>query len=99
MRDGLILKCKDQRTNLVIRCRSSLLYSLRHRDVGREEHAGVPYDRIFEICKKKLSKDSRYWPNEAKQDLKMAPHWSAQKWIDVLAKGGGYNFATLLETR
>ena len=21
--------------------------------------------------------------------MKMAPHWSAQKWIDVLAKGGG----------
>ena len=20
----------------------------------------------------------------------MAPHWSAQKWIDVLAKGGGH---------
>ena len=35
------------------------------------------------------SKDSRYWPNEVNQDLKMAPHWSAQKWIDVLAKGGG----------
>ena len=38
---------------------------------------------------KKLSKDSRSWPNEEKQDLKMAPHWSAQKWIEILAKGGG----------
>ena len=62
---------------------------LRHRKVGREEDAGVPYDSIFEKCKEKQSKDSRYWPNEVKQDLKMAPHWSAQKWIDVLAKGGG----------
>ena len=26
------------------------------------------------------TKESRYWPNEVKQDLKMAPHWSAQKW-------------------
>ena len=25
-------------------------------------------------------------PNEVKQDLKMAPHWSAQKWINVLAR-------------
>ena len=62
---------------------------LRHKEVGREEDAGVPYDRIIEKCNEKLSKDSRYWPNEVKQDLKMAPHWSAQKWIDVLAKGGG----------
>ena len=51
--DGLILMCEDQRTKIVIRCRSSLLYSLRHRDVGREEDAGVPYDRIFEKCKEK----------------------------------------------
>ena len=63
---------------------------LRHREVGREEDAGVPSDKIFERCKKKkLSKDSRYWPNEVKQYLKMAPQRSAQKWIDVLAKGGG----------
>ena len=62
---------------------------LRRGDVGREEDAGVPYDRIIEKCKEKLSNDSRYWPNEVKQDLKMAPHRSAQKWIDVLAKGGG----------
>ena len=27
--------------------------------------------------------------DEVKQILKMAPHWSAQKWIDVLSKGGG----------
>ena len=46
-----------------------------------------------------MSKDSRYWPNEAKQGLKMAPHWSAQKWIDVMAKGSGNKVATLLETR
>ena len=31
----------------------------------------------------------RYWPNEVKQDLKMAPPRSAEKWIDVLSKGGG----------
>ena len=93
------MKCKDQRTNLVIRCRSSLLYSLRHRDVGREEHAGVPYDRNIDKCKDKLSKDSRYWPNEAKQDLKMAPQGPAQKWIDVMTKGSGNKVATLLETR
>ena len=55
----------------------------------RREDAGVQCDRIIEKCKEKLSKDSRFWPNEVKQDLKMAPHWSAQKWMDVQAKGGG----------
>ena len=59
---------------------------LRHREVGREEDAGVLYDKIIDKCKEKL--DSKYWPNEVQQDLKMAPHWSAQKWIDVLGKGG-----------
>ena len=44
---------------------------------------------FVETCKEKLSKDSRYWSNEVKQHLEMAPHWSADKWVDVLAKGGG----------
>ena len=87
--DGLILKCKNQRTNLAARCRSSSLICFDIEKVGREEDAAVPYDRIIEKCKAKLSKDSRYWPNEVKPDLKMAPHWSAQNLINVLAKGGG----------
>ena len=33
--------------------------------------------------------NSRYWSDEVKQKLDMAPHWSAEKWIDVLSKGGG----------
>ena len=35
------------------------------------------------------SEDSRYRSYEVKQNLKMAPHWSAEKWIHVLSKGGG----------
>ena len=61
---------------------------LRHRRWSGKD-AGVPYVKIIEQCKEKLSKDSRYLPNEVKEDLKMAPHCSAQKWTDVLAKGGG----------
>ena len=52
----------------------------------------MPEFLVIELLRnaiKKLSKDSRYWPNEVKQESKIAPHWSAQKWIDVLAKGGG----------
>ena len=45
--------------------------------------------QIAEKGKEILSEDSGYWSKEEKQNLKMAPHWSAQKWIDVLSKGGG----------
>ena len=62
---------------------------LRHKEVGREENARVPYDRIVEKCKEVLSKDSRYWSDEIKEKISMAPYWSAEKWIDVLSKGGG----------
>ena len=62
---------------------------LRHKEVGREEEAGVPYDQIFDQCKEVLSEDSRYWSDETKEKLSMAPYWSADKWIDVLSKGGG----------
>ena len=63
--------------------------SLRHREVGREEDAGVPYDKIIEKCKEKLSTDARYWSNEVKQDLKMTPYWSAENRVKFLSKGGG----------
>ena len=62
---------------------------LRHKEVGREEDARVLYDRIVEKCKEVLSEDSRYWSDEEKPKSNMAPHWSAEKWIDVLSKGGG----------
>ena len=62
---------------------------LRHKEVGREEDAGVPYDRVVEKCKEVLSEDSRYWSDEIKEKLSMALYWSAKKWIDVLSQGGG----------
>ena len=62
---------------------------LRHKEVGREEDARVPFDSIVDKCKEVLSEDSRYWSDEIKEKLSMAPYWSADKWIDVLSKGGG----------
>ena len=62
---------------------------LRHKEVGREEDDGVPYDQIVDKCKEVLSEDSRYWSDETKENLSMAPYWSADKWMDVLSKGGG----------
>ena len=44
---------------------------------------------LLKKCKEVLSEDSRYWSDEVKQKLNMAPHWSAEKLIDVLSKGGG----------
>ena len=45
---------------------------LRRKEVYREEH-GVPYDRIVEKCKEVLSEGSRYWSDEVKEKLNMAP--------------------------
>ena len=62
---------------------------LRHKEVGREEDSGVPKSRIVDNCKEVLSSDSRYWSDEMKEKLSMAPYWSADKRTDVLSKGGG----------
>ena len=91
MKDGRwidieVQKSKDQSCYQMSKFITNLL---RHKEIGREEDVGVPFVSIVEKCKVKLSKDSRYWSNEENQNLEMAPHWSAQKWIDVLAKGGG----------
>ena len=63
---------------------------LRHKEVGREEDAEVPDDRIVEKCKEVLSEDSRYWSDEITEKLSMAPYGSAEKPIDVLSNGGGH---------
>ena len=62
---------------------------LRHKEVDREEDAAVPYNRNIDKCKEVLSEDSRYWSDEIKEKMIMAPSWSADKWTDVLSKGGG----------
>ena len=83
------MKCENPRTIIASRCQNVITQLLRHKEVGREEDAGVPNDRIVEKCKEVLSEDSRYWSDELKQYLEMAPHWSAEKWVDVLSTGGG----------
>ena len=62
---------------------------LRPKEVGREEDAGVLCSRIVDKCKEVLSDDSRPWSDEMKEKLALAPCWSADKCMDVLAKGGG----------
>ena len=49
-----VQKSKDQSCYQMSKFITKLL---RHREVGREEDAGVPYDRIIEKCKEKLSTD------------------------------------------
>ena len=77
MKDGRWIFIEVQKSKDQFRYQMSKFISnlLRHGEVGREEDAGVPCDRIIEKCKKILSKDSRHWTNEVKQDWKMAPHW------------------------
>ena len=61
---------------------------LRHsKQVRRKE--GVHYDQIVEECKKKSSDDTGYWSDEMLQQFTNAPPSSLEKWISVLAKGGG----------
>ena len=49
--DSEVQKSKDQYCYQMSKFITNLL---RHREVGREEDAGVPYDRIVEKCKEKL---------------------------------------------
>ena len=44
---------------------------LRHKEVGREEDAGVPYSRIVDKCKEVLSDDSRCWSDGITENLGM----------------------------
>ena len=63
-----------------------MTHFLRHKDVGREEDAGV---RIVEECKDVLSDDSRYWSDEMKD-------W---KWLRIGQRTSGSTFSMLCETK
>ena len=56
-----VQKSKDQ---YCLQMSKFITQLLRHKEVGREEDAGVPYDRIVEKCKEVPSDDSRHWSDE-----------------------------------
>ena len=63
---------------------------LRHsQKVHREDDGAVHYDQVVDECKKNNSTNTGYWSVEMKKDFVNAPHWSIEKWISVLAEGGG----------
>ena len=74
----------------VFKCQnSSLDYSDTVKKVYREADGGVHYDQVIDDCKKAQSDNTGYWSDEMKKDFVNAPHWSIEKWVSVLAKGGG----------
>ena len=64
---------------------------LRHsQEVYREADGAVHYDQIIDECKKKQSDNTGFWSDEMKKHFFNAQHWSIEKWVSVLAKGGGH---------
>ena len=63
---------------------------LRHRQkINRQDDGAVHCDQVIDECKKKISDDTRYWSVEMTKQFANAQYWSIDKWISVLAKGGG----------
>ena len=63
---------------------------LRHsQKVYREADGAVHYDQVIDECKKKQSDNTGHWSDEMKKHFVNAQHWSIEKWVSVLAKGGG----------
>ena len=63
---------------------------LQHsQKVNRQDDGAVHWDQVIDECKKKLSHDTGYWSVEMMNQFANAPFWSIDKWISVLAKGGG----------
>ena len=63
---------------------------LRHgQKVQREDDGAVRYDLVIDECKNKQFDNTEYWSVETKKHFVNAQNWSVDKWISVLAKGGG----------
>ena len=75
---------------IVFKCQNSSLDYYRHsQEVYREADGAVHHDQVIDECKKKQSDNTGYWSDEMKKEFVNAPHWSIEKWVAVLAKGGG----------
>ena len=87
---GSTLKWKDPRTLIASRCQNSLLNYFDTRELVEKKMPEFLMIELFEKCKDvSIRGFSRYWSDEIKEKLSMAPYWSAETWIDVLSKGGG----------
>ena len=65
---------------------------LRHKEVGREEDDGVPYDQIVDKCKEMLSEDSRYWSDEIKEKISKGQRRNGQTFCQkVVDRRKGFN--------
>ena len=59
-RKSIDIEVQKSRDHYCFQMSKCITQLLRHKEVGREEDAGVPYDKIVEKCKEALSEDSRY---------------------------------------
>ena len=81
---------KNQMILGILKCRNaSLDYYDTVKKVHREDDGAVHFDQAIDECKKKQVDNTEYWSVEMKKDFFNAPHWSIDKRISVLAKGGG----------
>ena len=63
--------------------------STQSKSLSRRKWRSPLHDQVIDECKKKQSDNAGYWSDEMKKDFVNAPHWSIEKWISVLSKGGG----------
>ena len=62
---------------------------LRHSQKAyREDDGAVHDDQVIDECKEKQFDNTRYWSDEMQKHLVSAQHWSIEKWVSVLARGG-----------
>ena len=87
--NGSTLKWKDTRTLIASRCQNSILNYFDTRKLVEKKMAEFLMVEFLMNARKCHQRTQHHWSDEIKEKLSMAPYWSADKWIDVLSKGGG----------
>ena len=86
----MTLKHKNPMILTVLKMSKFITRLLRQsQQVNREEDGRVHYDQVIDEWKEKVTDNTGYWSDEMKKHFANAPHWSIDKRISVLAKGGG----------
>ena len=89
-RQWIVIEIQESEDPSCFQMSKFITWLLRHsQKVNRQDDGAAHCDQVIDEWKKNISDDTRYWSVEMTKQFANAQYWSIDKWISVLAKGGG----------
>ena len=89
-RQWIDIETQESKDSYCLQVSKFITRLLRHsKQVRREEDGGVHHYQVIEELQEQVIRRYRILVRRNGAAIALAPHWSLEKWISVLARGGG----------